>query len=182
MTVLQQIANSDSLFIVLGRLAKKKGVVEDHATPLQSLVHTVPQRHLPESTPTAQSKERRGETSALEIDCVWALYTSLSQSESDGLPLTSSTVHSGQLVSLVQTRKPIAEEAVVGHDGILNAAMDDNGSTTKIKITAAYSLVRITKVLVPGSQVCKHKQTVKYCSGDGVPAKSISFGDRQPLN
>ncbi|KAL0567504.1 hypothetical protein V5O48_014489 [Marasmius crinis-equi] len=166
---LEQMVSLDHLFIDLGKLAKTKGAVTDPSTPLQPLVHAVLQRHLPEATPT-QSDEQLRETMALELDCVWAVYISLSQSKSIGLPLNSSTVHIGQLVSLFQSRKPVAEGVVLGHDGTLTAVMDDDGSETKIKITAAYSLIRITKVLVPGSQVSKHKQTIEWISSHGGKA------------
>ncbi|KAJ6600829.1 hypothetical protein B0H10DRAFT_1887659, partial [Mycena sp. CBHHK59/15] len=66
-----------------------------------------------------------------EIDCLWNIYTSLNDLGSVGLPLQPSQAKTdGQLVTLVQACKPIAEGEIIGHhDGYLHFTMDAEGHT-----------------------------------------------------
>ncbi|KAJ7626725.1 hypothetical protein B0H17DRAFT_1150935 [Mycena rosella] len=77
----------------------------------------------------------------------------------------------GQFVALVQGCKPIAEGSiVVPHGGVLNAVMDDQAHTKEIKIWPSRSLIRISKVLVPGALHSIHGQTMEWIFTHGAHA------------
>ncbi|KAJ7806946.1 hypothetical protein B0H14DRAFT_2610116 [Mycena olivaceomarginata] len=51
----------------------------------------------------------------------------------------------GQLVTIVQACKPVAEGSLAEHPGYLHTVMDDNGTTKKINVTPSHSVVLISK-------------------------------------
>ncbi|KAJ7772000.1 hypothetical protein DFH07DRAFT_937710 [Mycena maculata] len=136
----------------LGKYAKLKGVVEDPSVSLPAL---------------AGSEFLRS-----EIDCQWQIYLSLRSRDSLGLPLqpVQATTH-GQLVTLVQGCKPVAEGSIVAqHNGYLEAVMDAEAHTKRINISPSRSLIQISKVLVPGALHSLHGQTMEWIFNHGAHA------------
>ncbi|KAJ7920859.1 hypothetical protein B0H13DRAFT_2419578 [Mycena leptocephala] len=77
----------------------------------------------------------------------------------------------GQLVTLVQGCKPVAEGCIIGrHIGYLDAVMDDAGHTKRINVSASRSLIQISKVLVPGAISSLHHQTMEWIFAHGKQA------------
>ncbi|KAJ7790501.1 hypothetical protein B0H14DRAFT_2625938 [Mycena olivaceomarginata] len=77
----------------------------------------------------------------------------------------------GQLVTLVQGYKPIAEGCIVGqHPGNFDAVMDDNGHTARINVSSSRSLIQISKVLLPGAIHSLHHQTMEWIFSHGKRA------------
>ncbi|KAJ7810654.1 hypothetical protein B0H14DRAFT_3756839 [Mycena olivaceomarginata] len=105
---------TDPPFIDLGHYARLTGVVEDPNTSLHALVGSVLQKsyHSPTSEPYLWSSALS--TSAIsslytEADCIWQLWLALSSQEAVGLRLQPHQAKKhGQLVTLVQSCKPIA--------------------------------------------------------------------------
>ncbi|KAL0563845.1 hypothetical protein V5O48_018216, partial [Marasmius crinis-equi] len=165
-------ASLKAQFLELGRLAKVKGAVQDPSAPLCDLVLVVLKKHLPQEpsprTSSEPSLKHWSDDAALNVDCIWHVYRSLAQYKSVGLPLSPSETRVGQLVTLVASCKEVAEGVVLEHDGTIRVVMDDDGTETDIKITPAYSLIQINKVLVSGQLVSKHKQTVQWIYEHGI--------------
>ncbi|KAK7012559.1 hypothetical protein R3P38DRAFT_3209914 [Favolaschia claudopus] len=111
-----------------------------------------------------------------ELECLWEIYVTLSKLDSVGLRLHQTQAETnGQLVTLVQACKPVAEGSIVGqHEGYLNAVMDDEGNTKRINISRSRSLIIISKVLVPGAIHALHKQTMEWIMAHGSFAVSVS--------
>ncbi|CAK5276222.1 unnamed protein product [Mycena citricolor] len=151
-------------FLDLGKLARLKGVVNDHNASLHALAGTVLKRSF---TPS-----QIGIGVSDMIDCQWQIFTALHGKDAVGLPLTPEQVTShGTLVTLVLGCKPVAEGYIVGqHPGYLNAAMDSQGSSKQINITASRSLIHITKILTPGAILNLHKQTIEWIVAHGQQA------------
>ncbi|KIK65907.1 hypothetical protein GYMLUDRAFT_257835 [Collybiopsis luxurians FD-317 M1] len=153
---LMSIASENGPFLDLGKLAKVKGAVQDAYAPLNSLALTVLKQRLPElpdislPAPIVGSKHW-SRTSALHIDTIWQIYLSLIQCNSVGLHLHPSETQVGQLVTLVASCKEVVEGIILDHNGKVEVVMDETGNTTQLKITPAYSLIQITRMLVPGS-------------------------------
>ncbi|KAJ3722546.1 hypothetical protein C8R42DRAFT_720912 [Lentinula raphanica] len=185
---LMTMISSDGPFLDLGKLAKVKGAVQDAYAPLDALVHVVLKRRLPDLPDIALPAASLGSghwsrSSALHVDSIWKTYLLLSQHKSVGLRLHPSEARVGQLVTLVASRKEIAEGIILDHDGAVDVVMDEVGSMTRLKITPAYSLVQITKVSVPGSIVSKHNQTVQWISDHGAKAvvQTRTLRNRSPI-
>ncbi|KAK6972117.1 hypothetical protein R3P38DRAFT_3486993 [Favolaschia claudopus] len=104
-----------------------------------------------------------------ELECLWEIYVTLSKLDSVGLRLQQTQAETnGQLVTLVQACKPVAEGSIVGqHEGYLDAVMDDEGNTKRINISRSRSLIKISKVLVPGAIHALHKQTMEWIMAHG---------------
>ena len=137
----------------LGRYAKLKGVVDDPFISLHALAGAVLQKFLSglEFVPypwSGTASLEQNEFLFTEIDCQWAIYLSLCQRDSLGLPLQPKQAEThGQLVTLVQGCKPIAEGSIIGHHaGYLHAVMDDQGNTKKINVSSSRSLIELSKV------------------------------------
>ncbi|KAJ6593172.1 hypothetical protein B0H19DRAFT_1055800 [Mycena capillaripes] len=128
----------------LGKYAKLKGMVDDPTASLHALAGL-----------TASS-----ELLLWEVDCQWQIYNSLRNLDSIGLPLQpAQATMDGQLVTLLQACKPVAEGFIIGnHPGYLDAIMDDTGLTKRIN------------VLVPGAIQPLHKQTMQWIFSHGAKA------------
>jgi hypothetical protein len=100
---------------------------------------------------------------AEEVDCVWRIYEGLMKIDSVGLPLQSTQIFAGQLVTLVIGKAPLAEGELVAHNGFWPSPL--NG--TPMKVTAAYAVIKITKLLVPGHSIAKHSQTLQWLADHG---------------
>jgi hypothetical protein len=172
------LCSHSGLFLDLGQLAKVKGAVQDPSIPLHDLVQAVLKRQLlPPESPNNNASESATmqmsnwiNTTAVEIESVWQVYLSLSQHRSVGLQLSPSEIQIGQLVTMVAACKEVAEGIVLDHNGSIDVIMDGTGTQTTLKITPAYSLIQINRVLVPGSLVSKHKQTIQWISDHGGKA------------
>ncbi|KAJ7475335.1 hypothetical protein B0H11DRAFT_2235618 [Mycena galericulata] len=153
----------------LGRYAKLKGVVEDPSVSLSALAGVVLKNSFSAPRflhPWSSTTSLQNEFLRSEIDCQWQIYLSLRSRDSFGLPLqpVQATTH-GQLVSLVQGCKPVAEGSIVAqHNGYLDAVMDAQAHTKRINISPSRSLIRISKVLVPGALHSLHGQTMELNS------------------
>lgn len=157
----------------LGKYAKLKGLVDDPSLSLHALAGVVLRKSfsIPHITSYPVSVTSSSEQSRFlfeEIDCQWQIYLSLSRHDSFGLPLQpiQAATH-GQLVTLVQGCKPIAEGSIVGqHNGYLDAVMDDQGHTKRINVSASRSLVQISKM---------SKLTHFYFCSDYISASRFLF-------
>ncbi|KIK66912.1 hypothetical protein GYMLUDRAFT_55535 [Collybiopsis luxurians FD-317 M1] len=172
---LMSIASENGPFLDLGKLAKVKGAVQDAYAPLNSLALTVLKQRLPElpnislPAPIVGSKHW-SRTSALHIDTIWQIYLSLIQCNLVSLRLHPSETQVSQLVTLVASCKEVAKGIILDHNGKVEVVMDETGNTTQLKITPAYSLIQITRVLIPGSIVSKHNQTLQWIFEHGKKA------------
>ncbi|KAJ7444452.1 hypothetical protein FB451DRAFT_1189544 [Mycena latifolia] len=161
--------------IDLGKYAKLKGLVDDPLLSPHALAGVVLQKSFSVAgiSPYPWSSNTSLEQNKYlfeEIDCQSQIYLSLSQRDSLGLPLqlTQAAKH-GQLVTLVQGCKPVAEGLIIGHHaGYLDAVMDDAGHTKRINVSASRSLVEISKVIVPGAIHSLHKQTMEWIFTHGA--------------
>ncbi|KAJ7141481.1 hypothetical protein C8R44DRAFT_727065 [Mycena epipterygia] len=160
----------------LGKYAKLKGVIEDPSISFHALAGVVLQTSF--SVPVFSANAWSGTISAeqtefllKEIDCQWQIYLSLHHRDSLGLPLQPIQAETdGQLVTLVQGCKPIAEGSIIGnHPGYLHAIMDDQNHTKKINVSASRSLIRISKVLA-GALHSLHQQTMEWIFSHGSQA------------
>ncbi|KAJ6449147.1 hypothetical protein C8R47DRAFT_1265583 [Mycena vitilis] len=135
----------------LGKYAKLKGVIDDPSVSLHALAGTVLQRFF--SVDSISLSSASGHPSELnelllrEVDCQWQIYASLHSLDSLGLPLQlAQTTTDGQLVTLLQACKPIAEGSIIGaHPGYLDAIMDDVGQTKRFSVSRTRSLIHISK-------------------------------------
>ncbi|KAJ7356836.1 hypothetical protein DFH08DRAFT_1048015 [Mycena albidolilacea] len=100
---------------------------------------------------------------AEEVNCVSHIYETLMKLDSVGLPLQPSQVHAGQLVTLVIGKAPLAEGELVAHNGTWPSP-SGGGS---MKVTPAYTVIKLTNVLLPGHVVAKHSQTLKWLVDNG---------------
>ncbi|KAF8174707.1 hypothetical protein K438DRAFT_1848844 [Mycena galopus ATCC 62051] len=169
---LSEIANTlkarSAPILDLGKYAKLKGVLDDPSVSFPALAGVVLKSSF--SVPQFSSYPWSSNTSSQqneflfsEIDCQWQIYLSLRTRSSLGLPLQpiQSKTH-GQLVTLVQGCKPIAEGSIVGkHNGFLDTVMDTQGHTKRVTISPTRSLIQLSKILVPGALHALHAQTME---------------------
>ncbi|KAJ6610745.1 hypothetical protein B0H10DRAFT_2224787 [Mycena sp. CBHHK59/15] len=174
---IEKAVNSNNPPILdIGKYAKLKGLVDTPAASFHDLAGIVLQKCfiIPNSSPSPWSSPAR-EFLFAEIDCLWKIFTSLSDCDSVGLPLQPIQAKShGQLVTLVQACKPIAEDSIIGHhDGYLDVTMDDEGHTKRINVSSSRSLIKLSKVLVPGAIHSLHKQTIEWM-GETAPTPVVA--------
>ncbi|KAJ7686749.1 hypothetical protein B0H14DRAFT_3176815 [Mycena olivaceomarginata] len=161
----------------LGKYAKLKGVLEDTSASLPALAGIILKKSFspplfspyPWSSSTTLSQN---DYLFSEVDCQWQIFLSLLSRNSLGLPLQPIQAQThGQLVSLVLGCQPIAEGSIVAqHIGFLDAVMDDQGHTKRINVSSSRSLIRISKVLVPGALHALHGQTMEWIFNHGAYA------------
>ncbi|KAJ7896333.1 hypothetical protein B0H14DRAFT_3612314 [Mycena olivaceomarginata] len=161
----------------LGKYAKLKGVLKDTSASLPALAGIILKKSFspplfspyPWSSSTTLSQN---DYLFSEVDCQWQIFLSLLSRNSLGLPLQliQAQTH-GQLVSLVLGCQPIAEGSIVAqHIGFLDAVMDGQGHTKRINVSSSHSLIRISKVLVPGALHALHGQTMEWIFNHGAYA------------
>ncbi|KAE9397154.1 hypothetical protein BT96DRAFT_996110 [Gymnopus androsaceus JB14] len=167
------ICQSEGPFLDLGKLAKVKGVVSDPCAAPSLIVPAVLKKRYP-PVPSIVSEtppsEEDTNTLATEVECIWQTYICMSRQGSVGLELQKSDATIGQLVTLVLARKEVAEGTILEHNGSAEFIMDVKGTKTITKITPAYLLIQIDKVLVPGAILSKHSQTVQWMFDHGGKA------------
>ncbi|KAJ6557626.1 hypothetical protein B0H19DRAFT_1376305 [Mycena capillaripes] len=160
--------------IDLEKYTKLKGAIDQPSASLQALAGIVLGRAFPLPTCPMYAPASSAYNQSLcdEIDCQWQIFISLLQRNSIGLPLQQKQAETdGQLVTLVQGCKPIAEGCIIGqHPGYLDAIMDDNGHTTRINVSSSRSLIQISKVLLPGAIHSLHHQTMEWIFAHGKQA------------
>ncbi|KAJ6489576.1 hypothetical protein C8R47DRAFT_1124811 [Mycena vitilis] len=161
----------------LGKYAKLKGVLDDAAVSMHALAGIVLGKSflVPQFSPypwAADISSGHAEFLCAEMDCLWQIFISLRQRDSLGLPLLPiQAATNGQLVTLMQSCKPIAEGSIVGnHGGYLDAVMDAVGNTKRLTVSLTRSLIVIDKVLVPGAIHSLHGQTVEWIFNHGARA------------
>ncbi|KAJ7676169.1 hypothetical protein B0H17DRAFT_1140033 [Mycena rosella] len=108
----------------MGKYAKLKGVVDEPSVLLHALAGAVLKKNFSIPAPCKYP---------------WALTLGAKVKA----PERQAKTH-GQLVTLVQGCKPIAEGSIIGHhSGYLDTTMDDIGQTKRINVSASRSLVEI---------------------------------------
>lgn len=135
--------------------AKLKGVLDDTSVSLHALAGIVLGKSfiVPQFSPYPWAAAvSSGHTEFLfsEMDCMWQIFISLRHRDSLGLPLLPIQASTdGQLVTLMQSCKPIAEGSIIGHHpGYLDAIMDTAGSTKRLTVSLTRSLIVIDKVRI----------------------------------
>jgi hypothetical protein len=190
---LKKSLKQNSPLLDLAKFAKLKGVVGDPLASLHALAGVTLQRSF--SVPVFFPNSWLGSPSSMqigylfdEIDCQWQIYNSLCRLNSIGLPLqpVQAKTH-GQLVTLIQGCKPVAEGSIIAnHAGFLNVIIDNEGHTKQINVSPKRSLIQISKVssdhspqflvliffkvIVPGSIHLLHKQTLEWIFTHGAKA------------
>ncbi|KAJ6579442.1 hypothetical protein B0H10DRAFT_2235691 [Mycena sp. CBHHK59/15] len=91
------------------------------------------------------------------------LNAELMRQGSVGLPLQDEQIQPGQLVSLVIGQQVLAWGELVPSD----APWSVPGVAGSIKITPAYTVIRLTNLFIPGFLVSKHKQTLQWLLDHG---------------
>ncbi|KAJ7159340.1 hypothetical protein C8R43DRAFT_948269 [Mycena crocata] len=140
----------------LGKYVKLKGALDDPSAWIQEIAGST-KGYPPEDAETPGYRYPWSSTPSseqinflfLEINCQLQIFISLCQCDFTGLPLLpGQAMTDGQLVTLVQGCKPVAEGSIVGqHVGYLNAVMDAAGKTNKLNISLTRSLIVISKTL-----------------------------------
>jgi hypothetical protein len=154
---IKNIATSHaSPLLDLGKFAKLKGVVTDANASLSDIAGAALERFASYEDNSEIDWNRKPDATqqhklVTESDCIWQLYMNISARNSVGLPLRADQLQTpGQLVTFVVACKPVAEGFVVGHTGVYEAIMDFDGNRKSINISEKRTLVKLTKILVPG--------------------------------
>ncbi|KAJ7306952.1 hypothetical protein DFH08DRAFT_824451 [Mycena albidolilacea] len=160
-----------SSVIDLAHVARVKGAVSDTSSSLPTLAGTVLKQSLLDLTYlltpdwNGEVKEDDIKILALEVDCVSQIYERLMKIDSVGLPLQESQICAGQPVMLV-IGKPPAEGELVAHNGSWPSPADGR----QMKISTASTVIKLTKLLVPGHTIARHKQTLQWLMDHGEHA------------
>ncbi|KAK6985101.1 hypothetical protein R3P38DRAFT_3450499 [Favolaschia claudopus] len=163
------LAGKNPSILDLAKYAKLKGRVDSPLASLHDLAGAILHKSFSIPAPAAPWVAPSSQLMSAELECLWEIYVTLSKLDSVGLRLHQTQAETnGQLVTLVQACKPVAEGSIVGqHEGYLNAVMDDEGNTKRINISRSRSLIKISKVLVPGAIHALHKQTMEWIMAHG---------------
>jgi hypothetical protein len=162
-------ATDSSSVIDLAHIAKIKGAVSDATSSLPILAGTVLKKSSPDLVGlstlnwSGETQEDNVKKLAQEVDCVSQIYTHLMKMDSVGLPLQPAQICAGQLIMLVIGKAPLAEGELVTHNGSWPSPLDG----VEMKITSAYAVIRLTKLLVPGHCIAKHSQTLQWLLDHG---------------
>ncbi|KAJ7333477.1 hypothetical protein DFH08DRAFT_966299 [Mycena albidolilacea] len=164
------LACIDSSSVVdLSHIAKVKGVVSDATSLLPTLASTVLKHSIPDfqylSTHdwSGEVKEDDIKKLAQEVDCVAQIYQKLTKIDSVGLPLQQSQICAGQLVTLVIGKEVLAEGELVAHNGSWPSPSDD----ARMKVSEASTVIKLTKLLLPGHIIARHAQTLQWLMEHG---------------
>ncbi|KAJ7195718.1 hypothetical protein B0H12DRAFT_1169101 [Mycena haematopus] len=164
--------NSSSV-VDLSHIAKVKGVLSDVTSSLPTLAGTVLKQSLPDfayiSTHDWNGDITEDDVQKLvqEVDCISQIYERLMKIDSVGLPLQPSQIRAGQLVTLVIGKAPLVEGELVAHNGSWPSPSDAN---VQMKISTASTVIKLTKLLVPGFIVARHGQTLQWLMDHGEHA------------
>ncbi|KAJ7648836.1 hypothetical protein B0H17DRAFT_1215514 [Mycena rosella] len=103
---------------------------------------------------------------AHEVDCTWSVQQALMKLGAVGIPLQPSQLRPAQLVALVIGNKPQAWGELAEHDGYLVVPKTQG----KVSVTQAYSVIKLTRIFVPGFIIAKHGQTLEWLNENGKHA------------
>ncbi|KAF7310618.1 hypothetical protein HMN09_00604600 [Mycena chlorophos] len=154
-----------SSLVDLGKLAKLKGAAADPNCSLATLCGAVLRLRLSEpalATPLLPVS-RRLDTLSRDIECAWLVQDALMKLGSVGIPLQPSQLRASQPVAFVIGNKTQAWGELVEHNGSITVP----GTEGSVAVTNAYSVIRLTKLFVPGFIVAKHGQTLEWLNGHG---------------
>ncbi|KAJ6505608.1 hypothetical protein DFH09DRAFT_1289251 [Mycena vulgaris] len=154
-----------SSLVDLGKLAKLKGAAADASCSLSTLCGAVLNLQLrePNSPTPPLPLASQLDDLAREVDCAWSIQQALMKLGSVGIPLQPSQLRPAQLVALVIGNKTQAWGELVEHDGYLVVP----NTQGKVSVTQAYSVIKLTKVFVPGFIIAKHSQTLEWLNANG---------------
>ncbi|KAJ3710654.1 hypothetical protein C8R42DRAFT_729099 [Lentinula raphanica] len=166
---LNAAAQTKTAAVDLRPFAKLKGAVSDAFSSLHVLAGSVLKKNftpplISESTHLSWGPPGYTEMLHDEIECIWQVFSALYSQDSVGLPLLPLQAQTdGQLVTLYQANKPIAEGTIVWpHSGSLSIERDENGATQQINITPSRSLICLTKLIVPAAIHTLHHQCLSW--------------------
>ncbi|KAJ7192005.1 hypothetical protein GGX14DRAFT_578453 [Mycena pura] len=157
-------------FVDLGQLAKLKGKVKNTTSSLSTLSGVVLKHRLPELTRTVWDGNVSADdvdVLAREVECSWGIVNALMGEKSTGLHLRDDEMHPGTLVTVFLQQRAVASGELVAHDGWWTIPNDEE---LRIKVTKAYSVVKLTEILVPGCMIAKHQQTLEWLNEHGQHA------------
>ncbi|KAJ6465338.1 hypothetical protein C8R45DRAFT_939546 [Mycena sanguinolenta] len=171
------LSNSDligpSSVIDLAHIAKLKGAVSDATSSLPTLAGTVLKQSLPDFSYISahdwsdEITENDVTKLAHEVDCISQIYHGLMKIDSVGLPLQPSQIFAGQLITLVIGKASLTEGELVAHSGRWPSP---SNPSIPMKITEASTVIKLTKLLVPGYIVARHSQTLQWLMDHGEHA------------
>ncbi|KAJ7066294.1 hypothetical protein C8F01DRAFT_1228372 [Mycena amicta] len=163
-----QLSIPASSLVDLGKLAKLKGAAADANCSLATLCGAVLNLRLHEPNPTTPPAPITSQVDdlACQVDCAWSIQAALMRLGTVGIPLQPSQLRPAQLVALVIGNKTQAWGELVEHDGYLVIP----NTQGKVSVTPAYSVIKLTKVFVPGFIVAKHGQMLEWLETNGSHA------------
>ncbi|KAJ7152120.1 hypothetical protein C8R46DRAFT_484877 [Mycena filopes] len=154
-----------SSLVDLAKLAKLKGASADTNCSISTLCGAVlnvqfnkPNLPLPPPPVASQLADL-----AREVDCAWSIQVALMKLGSVGIPLQPSQMRPAQPVAFVIGTKTQAWGKLVAHNGSLIIP----GAEGLVSVSKAYSVVKLTKLFVPGFIVAKHGQTLEWLNANG---------------
>nr|GAT45421.1 predicted protein [Mycena chlorophos] len=149
----------------LGKLAKLKGAAADPNCSLATLCGAVLRLRLLEAAPAMLllPVSHRLDILSRDVECAWLVQDALMKLGSVGIPLQPSQLRASQPVAFVIGNKTQAWGELVEHDGSLVVP----GTEGSITVTNAYSVIKLTKLFVPGFIVAKHGQTLEWLNVHG---------------
>ncbi|KAJ7511032.1 hypothetical protein B0H11DRAFT_2402639 [Mycena galericulata] len=154
-----------SSLVDLAKLAKLKGASADTNNSISTLCGAVLnfQFSKPDlSTPPPPVASQLADL-AREVDCAWSIQVALMKLGSVGIPLQPSQMRAAQPVALVIGNKTQAWGELVEHNGSLIVP----NTQGMILVSKAYSVIKLTKLFVPGFIVAKHGQTLEWLNVNG---------------
>lgn len=159
------LAIPTSTLIDLGKLAKLKGAAADANCSLPTLCGAVLNVQLVDSNPPVPPLPVTSciDELAREVDCVWSIQNTLLKLGSVGIPLQPSQLRTAQPVAFVMGNKTQAWGELAEHNGSLIIPNTEG----KVSVTKAYSVIKLTKLFVPGFIVAKHGQTLEWLNVNG---------------
>ncbi|KAJ7227290.1 hypothetical protein GGX14DRAFT_555855 [Mycena pura] len=160
-----KISVPSSTLVDLGKLSKLKGAANEPNCSISTLCGAILKRQLcePESLDLASSIAAQTNMLAIYVDCVWAIQNVLMDTGSVGIALQPNQHHAGQPVALVISNKLLAWGELVAHNGTLTIP----NTSDSVKVTPAYSVIKLTKLFVPGHMISKHNQTLEWLDANG---------------
>ncbi|KAK7008393.1 hypothetical protein R3P38DRAFT_3590350 [Favolaschia claudopus] len=109
------LAGKNPSILDLAKYAKLKGRVDSPLASLHDLAGAILHKSFSIPAPTTPWVAPSSQTMSAELECLWEIYVTLSKLDSVGLRLQQTQAETnGQLVTLVQACKPVAEGSIVG--------------------------------------------------------------------
>ncbi|KAK7017601.1 hypothetical protein R3P38DRAFT_3559537 [Favolaschia claudopus] len=109
------LAGKNPSILDLAKYAKLKGRVDSPLASLHDLAGAILHKSFSIPAPATPWVAPSSQTMSAELECLWEIYVTLSKLDSVGLRLQQTQAETnGQLVTLVQACKPVAEGSIVG--------------------------------------------------------------------